>query len=152
MWNFKSTGRVKTSINLGANAITYNNTTSGLTATNAQAAIDELAGSSLQMDTLWENPSSGSFESQSIEFDYYNYNLLLICYNFSLEDTDPYSFSTLLPVLLADIVYLQGTGRSNHSAGRIMFLNGSGAMFQDAYYNGNLNNSYIIPSCIIGIK
>lgn len=145
----------ESSINLGANAIAYNNTTSGLTATNAQAAIDELAGSSLQMDTLWENPSSERFDPQSIEFNYDNYSLLLICYHFSVEDSDFYTFSILLPVFLASsagVIYLQGTGRNNNSGGRIMMLNDSGAMFQDAYYNGNLNNNYIIPSYIIGIK
>lgn len=39
----------ESSINLGANAIVYNNTTSGLTATNAQDAIDEL---NTTVDTL----------------------------------------------------------------------------------------------------
>jgi len=52
----------------------------------------------------------------------------------------------------AGVICLQGTGRNNHSGCRIMMLNDSGAMFQDAYYNGSLNNNYIIPSYIIGIK
>ena len=145
-----------------AGDIAYDNTGSGLTATNVQDAIDEVAqggGGGVSRTVLWANvdPSSsyvGATEPLSdditnydeIEFQFRAYGTHKGIYK-SYYDASLYAANDLIEIGVASSAHF------DNSVGRdVTIASTTSVTFGGGYYNGASNNGHAIPVKIIGIK
>ena len=153
-----------------AGDIAYDNTGSGLTATNVQAAVDEVAqgggGSGMTRTDLWVNntiptSSSDTFAATSVALADAITNYDEIEFQFMASSVNPVSISKVYasPAIYAsslqkivDMTLVNG-GTSNDNWGRrATFTDTSNVSFAAGYKNGSQDNGACIPYKIIGIK
>lgn len=136
-----------------AKDLIFNNTKSGMRATNVQEAIDELKDC-MGMELLWQNPNPTSeFAGQTITFDMSKYKAFVISARYS-TDVATTSFS-LFPNDIGNDYSLW----SNQYKFAVRFINitSNGIAFKGAYmvnsYGSPTNNQgCAIPVKIWGIK
>ena len=105
-----------------AEDVSYDNTDSGLTATNAQEAIDELSDKTVSMDKIAELTSL-TVEASNFSCAWQNYDIL----NFVMQ-----RYGNAREGILVNKPYFEGTS----SSGRIMLHDASGKI-AGVWQNGN---------------
>lgn len=150
-------GTVPTS-SLPASNIIYDNSDSGINATNVKDAIDELAGKSteLSVDLLWENETPvAPFAPISVDVgDLTDYKLVIIM--FKAYYSQAAISSMVCPIDIDNFVY-----RTNGSVNsfRTFSITDTAVSFDAAQYHGSYNNdtkttdnAYCVPVKIYGVK
>lgn len=143
-----------------ASGISYDNTDSGLTATDTQGAVDEVVEKigNVRMKKLWENPSpTASFVEQNITLSSADYDLLLIIYYWTTSS--PQELSTIVEkskgfVLSVGLPSSNGSRNMARYGGFtsntvINFTNATDSVGASA---STTNNERCIPIKIYGIK
>jgi len=107
-------------------------------------------GGGVTMNTLWTNPSmTASFSPQTINISGDEYNLFLVVYSVTNVAT---------PTFVANAFFLKGqqvctlTESSSYDYKRTAKITGATAVFENAYRNTTVNNTYMIPYKIYGIS
>ena len=135
-----------------AENVSYDNTESGMTATDVQGALDELNAGLFNMDLLWTNPNpSANFGAQTITFNHDGYSMVLIGYYYGVVSSNQIEMSQYV-VNNSASKWLQICSTGNRTGGRSITLTATGATVGNAQYDGSQNNSYVIPIYIYGIK
>ena len=147
-----------------ANQIGYNNTVSGLTATDVQSAIDEIAagGGGGSYTLLWTNPdTTASFANQNVQLSSSDYDLLMIEYQYSTTVTG--TKSVIYTKGRQGLVeYSTNVNNTTHAFVQryVDYVSDTevtiqGAVMQTITANTltqSFNNDYLIPVHIYGIK
>lgn len=100
----------------------------------------------------WENNSpTSNFSAQTISLNGYEgeYDAVEIYYSHSTSDARRYCIKGEVGNTLP--LNVQGQ-QYNRTGGRTADINANNVIFSAAYYNTNANNSYAIPTKIVGIK
>lgn len=149
-------------VSVSAEDVAYNNTVSGLTATNVQDAIDEVAQSGGSSDvTLWTNSDpSTAFTAQAVTVpDMSGYSKIIIKY--IEENADKQEEQIIIPPEAAtDYSYnfshvFEQTGDLRIATRNITYTNVTTITFADAkvwssFSTGSTSNVYLIPTEILG--
>jgi len=146
-----------------ASQVSYDNTGSGLTATNVQDAIDEVAqgGGGTSDVTLWTNSNpTASFAAQAVTVpDMSSYSKIIIKY--IDEDADKAEEQIIIPPEAAtDYSYnlshvFEQTGDLRIATRNLVYTNATTITFADAkawtaFNSGSTSNKYLIPTEILG--
>lgn len=147
-----------------AGDIAYDNTGSGLTATNVQAAIDEVAqggGGGITRTVLWSNPDpTQTFTSGPITVANLNDGYDEIIFQ-ALTKKDVSGFVevkstySLITGATNKAITFSGIGGSTYDrmAGRTLtVVDATNITVGSGYYNASTDNDFYIPYQIIGIK
>lgn len=131
----------------------------------ASAKLDALAGYVAQIDTgpLWTNPSpAAAFAAQTVALSLGDYDRYLVIAATSAEETDgavsimaATGSSTQLRGVSCSVVGTAEVGASTVGfcvALRAVEYSDGSLVFGDATYNDSVNNAYIIPLYVYGIK
>lgn len=139
-----------------ADDVVYDNTTSGLTATDVQSAIDELAeggGSGFALTTVWTNSTpTNAFAGQKIAVDLTAYSVVIVEYIASIGTTDvPHRCCSTLTTKDSTIYFnsLYFSGAKHYT--RLVSFDSTGVTFIDALEDATQNNNRMIPIKIYGI-
>lgn len=156
-FNSRTGAVVPTASDYDAADIDYDNTISGLTSTDVQSAIDELATATPSgVVELWSNPNPGSSYAGNTPETLDTTGYSLITYEFC-EDvsaaTKLYNSLTIgadkLDGNMIDVAY---SGGSIHAFERSFKRSGNAITFYGGWKDGVSNNSISVPQKIYGIK
>lgn len=144
--------------------IDYDNTGSGLNATDVQGAIDELAAApsgGASFSLLWTNPDlTVSFTPQTVTLSSGDYDLVLIDYIYSRTAGLPSHVSSIVGKGFNLFLTVAGVSGSTYTitTSRILtYVSDTSFTAGDAYYQQSnaartTNNDYCVPYKIYGIK
>lgn len=133
--------------------INYDNTVSGLTATNVQDAIDENADNistlnSKTLKLLWNNANpTASFLPQQIALSSSDYDYLIIYCNFTQTLS---SSINILKGIGGDIVAISGSNKRIYR--RFTYVDDTHLDVAACYSDTSIENGYFIPAKIYGGK
>lgn len=134
-----------------AEQVIYDNTTSGLTATDVQGAVDEVVGKmgNMRMTKLWENPSTTSdFASQNVTLSNSDYDILVaMCYTstsnrYTIANISKKGAGFILSYFSENATYTRQYNR----------LSDTQYTIGDCRSGGTSSNNVLIPYIIYGIK
>ena len=139
----------------GADTTLQNNINAETTArqeaiASLQSSVEEaLVNSGLKMDLLWENASpTSTFAPQTISLNFSHYKLILIYFNFAINDQ---AKTSALAKMLGLYSVIDKSG--NNIVGRTFEIRDNNIIrFDSAQYGTNTNNDFLIPSVIYGVK
>ena len=148
----------KPTIPTSASGISYDNTDSGLSATDVQGAVDEVAQKmgNVRMLKRWENPNpSADFERQAVTLSSGNYDLLLVIAKYAT------TFGNNLSNVSSSSGYLTfplagSSGPANYT--RSYSVNGNVVTFGDSEMSAHnspskvISNNTLIPYQIYSIE
>lgn len=143
---------------LTASDVAYDNTDSGLTATDVQGAVDEVVEKigNMRMTKLWENPSpSASFDGQNVQIDdLTNYDIYMIflsegCITMLKGGSGRYTFPGTSGGI-AYIWYRYASDYSSTQANTLHFSDSVKTKMSDG--TDSTDNSSAIPLTVYGIK
>lgn len=146
-----------------ASAVSYDNTDSGLTATNVQDAIDELAqgGGATSDVTLWTNSDpTSAFTAQAVTLpDMSGYSKIVIKY-IDKNDAKMEEQIVIPPESAPDYSYdlshvFEQTGDLRIATRNLSYTNATTITFTDAkvwsaFNTGSASNTFLIPTEILG--
>lgn len=144
-----------------ATQVSYDNTVSGLTAANVQAAIDELASAPAAGETvLWSNPDpTQSFAGQPVTLSdsIVNYDLIkvqVLDRNDRAGMYEAYGVVSLITTgtSFVDVGFVAGSTMNGEHGRRANFTDNTTITFDSGYTGGTVGNTYAIPYKVIGIK
>lgn len=145
--------------NINGNITNLQNTKqNNLTAGNGIDITDDVVSSNLNMDLLWTNSNPDTaFNEQTLNLSLTAYRLVYVEFR-QYSGTSNFIGNAFLKLGVNEIVQtINYSGSTNYIIARNLKISDTGVTFGAAYvYNsyasGTLNNSYIIPYRIYGIK
>ena len=141
--------------------VTYDNTVSGLTATDVQAAIDELASSpAVGKTVLWSNPDPAQvFAGQPVTLSdsILNYDLIKIQVIERNDRAGMYEAFGVVSLIttgtsFVDVGFVAGSTMQGEHGRRANFTDNTTITFDTGYSGGTAGTNYAIPYKVIGIK
>ena len=138
-----------------ASSVTFDNTDTGLAATNVQDAVEEVNGKLSNIKTseiLWENPSPGSnFSAQNIVLSSDRYDYLKVFFRQHNVGDGGCDTQDILKGKSAILPYVTFSGGSPIICVRkIKYVDDVTLSVEAEISNGSANQGYIVPIKIIG--
>lgn len=118
--------------------------------TSVEDALDDIYTGLMRMTKLWENPDpTRAFDDGNIMLSSSDYDLLLVLPRYSKSSTNT------VPAYIGKKGYINfadWSGQSMTAMYRSVSASGTTATFSGASVNGTINNDYLIPTVIYGLK